>query len=173
MIEQELTYLVKYLPSNLSSSPAKEIIDIYVPIHSDHPKLRVRKNGDIYEITKKQPLHAGDASAQEEQTISLNADEFAVLCQVPAQKVRKIRYFVECEGHNAEIDVFQDELTGLIVADFEFENKEEKNGFIMPDFCLADITQERFIAGGVICGKTYSDIEIYLEKYSYKKLVVS
>lgn len=39
----------------------------------------------------------------------------------------------------------------------------------MPDFCLADVTQEKFTAGGILAGKKYSDIEAELEKYGYKK----
>ena len=40
----------------------------------------------------------------------------------------------------------------------------------MPDFCLADVTQEKFIAGGMICGKSYEDIEKELKRFNYVKL---
>ncbi|MEK6905851.1 MAG: hypothetical protein AABX24_05615 [Nanoarchaeota archaeon] len=40
----------------------------------------------------------------------------------------------------------------------------------MPNFCLAEVTQEDFIAGGMICGKTYEDIEDDLRKFKYNKL---
>lgn len=42
----------------------------------------------------------------------------------------------------------------------------------MPDFCLADITQEDFIAGGMICGKTYADIESEVQRFGYVKIGV-
>jgi len=45
-----------------------------------------------------------------------------------------------------------------------------KDNFQMPDFCLVDVTPEVFIAGGVICGKTYADIEDSLKKFGYSKL---
>ncbi|NTW33981.1 MAG: hypothetical protein HGB12_15420, partial [Bacteroidetes bacterium] len=70
----------------------------------------------------------------------------------------------------AEVDVFQDGLKGLVLIDFEFENDVEKEIFSVPDFCLADVTAEVFIAGGVLAGKSYNDIEKELEKFSYKKL---
>jgi hypothetical protein len=42
----------------------------------------------------------------------------------------------------------------------------------MPGFCLADVAQELFIAGGMLCGKTYTEIEGDLERFSYKRLSV-
>ena len=42
----------------------------------------------------------------------------------------------------------------------------------MPDFCLADVTEEIFIAGGMLGGKKYKDIEIDLKKFNYKKLYI-
>ena len=73
-------------------------------------------------------------------------------------------------GKVAEIDVFQGSLKGLIVVDFEFDSMEEKESFEMPDFCLADVTNEVFIAGGMVCGKSYEDIENNLKKSNYVKL---
>ena len=40
----------------------------------------------------------------------------------------------------------------------------------MPDFCLKEVTQELFIAGGMICGKSYEDIEENLKRFNYLKL---
>ena len=34
---------------------------------------------------------------------------------------------------------------------------EEKDAFVAPDFCLVEVTQELFIAGGMLCGKRYAD----------------
>lgn len=42
----------------------------------------------------------------------------------------------------------------------------------MPDFCLAEVTEEDFIAGGVICGKTYADVAPELARFGYEKLAV-
>lgn len=42
--------------------------------------------------------------------------------------------------------------------------------FQMPDFCLCEVTQEEFIAGGMLCGKRYTDIEADLERFGYKRI---
>jgi len=53
--EFELTYLAGELPENFKESESKEILDIYIPASAEHATLRIRKHGDIHEITKKEP----------------------------------------------------------------------------------------------------------------------
>lgn len=172
MLELERTFLAKQLPDGLKQCKSKEIIDIYIPkVIAEHAPIRIRKNGDKYEITKKQPVVKEDHSILEEQTIILSKNEFELLeREISGRRVRKTRYYYPCNGKTAEVDVFTDALTGLILIDFEFTSKEEKDAFKMPFFCLADVTQEDFIAGGMLCGKRYSDLEKDLAKYGYTKL---
>ena len=82
----------------------------------------------------------------------------------------KDRYNISIEGKMAEIDVFTNELEGLVLMDFEFTTKEEKSAFEIPSMALADVTQEDFIAGGLLAGKTYNDIVSGLERFNYKKI---
>ena len=170
MIELEKTYLIKKLPDNLESCKFKEIIDLYLPEASKHSKLRLRKNGDRYELTKKEPVNGTDSSCQEEQTIILTEIEFNAFNQLKGKKIHRTRYYSDYSGRTAEIDVFRDLLEGLVLVDFEFKTIEEKDGFEMPEFCLADVTQDVFTAGGVICGKCYGDIEKELKKYNYSRI---
>lgn len=173
MIELEKTYLIKEIPENINGCKFKEIIDVYFPRSSEHPSLRLRKQGNKFELTKKEPLNKEDASEQEEQTIILTEKEFEILNNLDGKRVRKFRYYLNFNDKIAEIDVFKDELEGLIVVDFEFNNVEEKNSFEIPNFCLADITQEVFIAGGMICGKKYEDIETELNRFGYQKKFIN
>ena len=76
MKEIELTFLARRLPPDLLSSKSKEMVDIYFPKGSEHPKLRLRKNGSKHELTKKQVLDPGNFSIQEESTIDLTEDEY-------------------------------------------------------------------------------------------------
>jgi len=171
MIELEKTYLAKEIPKGLEDCDSKEIIDIYIPKESRHPTIRIRKNGDKYEITKKEPIE-NDVSHQHEFTIPLTEKEFNELIKIGGKELHKIRYYHDYNGKTAEIDVFLDKLKGLVLIDFEFETMEEKNSFEMPDFCLIEITQEEFIAGGMVCGKSYEDIEEDLKRFNYKKLEI-
>lgn len=173
MEELERTYLAKGLPKDLVNFPSKEMLDIYLPSTSDHPKLRIRRRGDVFEITKKSPVVEGDASRQIEQTIPLLREEYEELCLVPGMRVAKTRYLYKENGVDFEVDVFGDELAGLVLVDVEFTSVEEKNAFSIPSFCLAEVTQEQFTAGGKLCGKNYSDIESDLNRFGYKKLSLS
>ena len=169
-IELEKTYLLKYLPEDIKEKQSIEIFDIYIPKSADHSILRIRKRGAICEITKKQPIHGNDSSEQEEHTISLSQEEFLALANVDGKKLHKLRYIYPCGEDTAEIDVYQDDFKGLVFVDFEFKTSEEKGKFLMPDFCLAEITQEKFCAAGWLAGKKYSDIEQFLDAYGYKRI---
>ena len=171
MIEREKTYLVKQLPDDLKTASSQEIIDLYMPFSSPHPKLRVRKNGNIFEMTKKTPLTPQDRSTQEEQTIKLSKEEFDFFLTIPSKRIRKIRYYYPYGSSIIEFDIFQEGLRGLILADIEFTSEEEKKRFTSPSFLLSDVTQEDFIAGGMLCGKTYTDIAPLLENFNYTPII--
>ncbi len=168
-VELERTFLLKDLPKDIKDCKSVEILDIYFPTTMPHPILRLRKKGNRFILTKKAPVK-NDASEQEEQTITLSEEEFLELSALPGKKIRKIRYYYPIDGYLAEIDIFLDDLQELILVDFEFSSIKEKERFSMPSFCLADVTQEEFVAGGFLAGKKYSDIESSLKKYNYQKL---
>jgi len=169
-LELEKTFLAKFLPPGLEKSRKDDLLDVYVPASAPHPVLRVRKKGSKLEITKKQPAKDGDASEQHEHTIPLTEAEFEALSKIEGKRLHKHRHYYAWDGRTAEVDVFQEDLAGLVLVDFEFSSPAEKAAFKIPDFCLADVTQETFLAGGMLCGKKYSDIEAGLKKFGYKKL---
>ena len=121
-------------------------------------------------MTKKEPAKDGDASEQTEHTIRLSEDEFKALSTIKGKRSRKIRYEYPCQGRTAEITVFKDGLEGLVLVDVEFDDAKSKDAFAMPDFCLADVTQEQIFAGGMLCGKKYADVEKRLDEFGYKRL---
>ena len=167
MLELERTYLAKYIP-DISSAKHKEIIDVYFPHTSFHPTLRIRKSGQKFEMTKKTMVD-NDPSKQLEHNIMLTEDEFVALSKADGKRVSKIRYYYDFNGRTAEIDIFQEDLAGLILIDFEFDNETDKDNFPLPDFCLMDVTGIEFIAGGMLCGKKYQDIENQLQQLGYKQ----
>lgn len=171
-VELELTYLAKTLPEGLADCPSKLIVDVYYPVTARHPVLRVRQNGDAYQITKKTIIEGTDSSRMREETIHLSAEEFAGLTQNGGKRVAKRRYLYDYQGRTAEIDVFQGDLAGLVLVDFEFTDRTDQQAFTMPDFCLADVTQNEAIAGGMLAGATYQDIAQELTQYGYQPLAL-
>lgn len=168
MRELEKTFLAKYLP-DLQGSKSREVIDIYLPKSSEHPKLRIRKNGESFEITKKTRSESDPAMANEE-TIEITEEEFEPLSGMDGKMLHKTRYFYDSDGTEAQIGVFQEGLSGLVLIDFEFADEAAMNAFKAPDFCLRDVTDERFLAGSLLCGKSYADIEDRLNALGYIRL---
>ncbi len=151
-IEIEVTYLCSKLPENLKDSPSILLKDVYFPPEAAKPKLRIRQKGESYEITKKEQPDPNDASVQVEHTISLSAEEFNALEKSSARKVVKTRYYYSLNNLTFEVDVFEGEHKGLVLAEVEFKSSAEKALFKAPPFCLCDVTQENLIAGGILSG---------------------
>lgn len=168
-LEIETTYLAAKLP-DLSNCKSREIRDMYFPAEATHPVLRIRQKDDSYEFTKKTQLDPHDAGAQQEENINLTKAEFDALAKGSGKEVIKTRYYYPCQDVIAEIDVFKGDLQGLVLVDIEFTSQEAKNAFEQPDFCLVDVTQDEFIAGGILAGKKYEDIRTQLKAYHYKPL---
>lgn len=169
--EHELTFLARELPSEIATASPVRVVDVYVPEDiAVHPRVRLRCAGERYSINKKLPLAENDASAHSETTISLDESEFNELTRASSRRVVKDRYKVQIAGRPCEVDVFRESLTGLVLLDFEFQTVEEKFAFQAPSVCLADVTQEDFIAGGLLAGQSYHNLEPKLVIYGYQPL---
>lgn len=169
-LEIEKTYLLKHLPEGLLASPFKDIEDLYLPKGAPHAHLRIRKSGDFFTITKKEPVPGESASIHEEHNIKLTASEFAALQNCDCDRISKRRYYYQHNNRVVEVDFFFAQLAGLALADFEFSSKEEMVGFQVPDFCLADVTEEDFIAGGVLCRQSFASLLPELNRYQYQPI---
>jgi len=174
MIEIEKTFLVKKLPGDLEKVKPTEITDIYFPADARHPTLRLRKSGSNCELTKKTPVDKGDASRQRETSVRLSLPEWRDLASAKqGRQLRKFRYRYPYNQETWEIDIFTDKLKGLVLADIEITSDSKSWAEIqIPKFCLAEVTQSEFIAGGMLAGKSYQDIAKKLEKYKYNPILI-
>lgn len=171
-LELERTFLAASLPEDILKFPSHIIRDIYIPDGAENACLRLRQKDNTYVITKKQPVDGVDSSRQHEHTIELSEPEFKCLTKCSTKKVSKRRFVADIEGWPAEIDVFLDDLAGLVLIDFEFATDQDMDTFKPPKICLADVSQEQFAAGGTLAGKTYAQIEPILQKYNYQPLTL-
>lgn len=165
--EIETTYLANSLPDDIKGLEGRTIIDTYFPANVAHPRLRIRQKGSSYTLTKKTQVTPGDASTQTEENIDLTKEEFEALNAGNGKTVAKVRYEIPLGEYTAEVDVFTGDLEGLVLVDVEFPSVEARDAFIKPDFCGEDVTQEDFIAGGMLAGKTFADITPDLRRLGY------
>ncbi len=56
------------------------------------------------------------------------------------RRLAKRRYRCPTEGVTFEIDVFEDDLDGLITAEVEFESGDEAEAFTAPDWVSEEVT---------------------------------
>ncbi|ABM16714.1 hypothetical protein Mvan_5955 [Mycolicibacterium vanbaalenii PYR-1] len=115
---------------------------------------RIRRLGNRFELTKKLPVAESDASRHAEVTIPLTEVEYLGLGRDHRRRITKSRCRVRIDGHQAEVDAFGGSSAGLVLIGFEFTSEAGLASFETHAVCLADVTQESLLAGGVLAGKS-------------------
>jgi CYTH domain-containing protein len=173
-LEIEISYLPKRLPDGLNEIQPVRITDIYLSDDIDlSNKLRLRQKGDKYELTKKINLAPDDLSRQQEYNVPLTKKEFDLLRAAGGREVVKDRYRLAVGKHILEIDVLRGGLEGFVMIEVEFSSVEERDAFVPPEYCGTNITQEDFIAGSYLAGKTVADIQHHLDRLGYRTIKIN
>ncbi len=163
-IEQEHTYLLQNLPADIDTWESEFLADTYIPDTAENPQIRLRQRGETYFITKKYPKNEGDLSVMIEETIHLKKDEYDFLKKaIPGKYLAKNRYKKELPGMVIEIDAYQDNLHPLIVLDIEWTDTMPDETILSSFDIKKDITQVHELAGGQMAGKTYEQIQQFLD----------
>lgn len=160
-LERERRYLLQDLPEGLTrASPHVQITDNYLT----GTRLRLRKVRDpktnkwTVKFTQKFAPDARDLSRTLITNTYLSAAEYEALSVFEANEIRKNRYPFEYEGRKCSADMFLGDLFGLVLAEVSFETDDELQGFPMPPFAIADVTNNELFTGGRLCGLTFADI---------------
>jgi CYTH domain-containing protein len=170
-LEIEVAYLPHALPDELLVGTPTQIVDIYLSPEDDLlTKLRLRQKGDAYELTKKVNIDPSDLSLQDEYTIPLSREEFEKLRSAGGREVTKDRYTMPLNGHTVEIDVFKNQLDGLALIEVEFPSVADKDSFEAPTYFGQEVTQENFIAGAYLAGKSFDDLKPDIARVYEKSL---
>jgi CYTH domain-containing protein len=166
-IETERRFLLKKLPEDLMNFPYIMLEDFMILTDEPHPHLRLRRKGDSFVLTKKYPKGEGSKLQMIEETIVLNEIEFNAIKELKVTGQKKWRFNYLYKDLNAELDVWTDKLQGLAIIEFEFDSEKEAKVFEKPDFCLKEVTEEEWLAGGKLSGKSYSDLAKQLSELEY------
>lgn len=170
-LELERIFLPTKLPDDLRQARQRTIDDLYIPVNEPHPIVRVRASGGTYEITKK-VTSPTDPSVRTEETIPLSEDEYRALSAVVGKRLIKTRYYYERDGRIYEFGVYAGDLAGLVLIDVEFSSLDEVFQFQPPDFLGQEVTGKKFLRGGELAGKAYSDLEEKLSALGYSPINV-
>lgn len=144
-MEIERKFLVKlhYIEENLLDKyDHYQVEQTYLSIT---PEKRIRKithrNISTFILTKK-----GEgtlARSEEEKSIS-KGDYDRMFDYRISTVIRKIRYRIPLyNGLIAELDVFQDDLSGLVLVEVEFDSEENAGNFLIPEWFAQEVTNDK------------------------------
>lgn len=134
-MEIERKYLVRKLPGNLEQYNKKKIAQGYL---CTEPVVRIRRSNDDYYMTYK-----GDGlMVREEYNLPLTQEAYEHLRpKIDGLLIAKTRYLIPLDNKlTAELDVFEEDLNGLVIVEVEFNTVEEANAFHAPDWFGEDVT---------------------------------
>jgi len=137
--EIERVFKVRQLPKNLEQYPSENIVQGYLAIDVTGSEVRLRKIGDRYFETCK---GAGRLQRRELE-IELSPDQFNTLWPgTEGRRIEKIRYQINEGGQKIELNVFQGNLEGLVLAEVEFPSREKSEEFEPPDWFGDEVTED-------------------------------
>lgn len=134
-MEIERKFLIKELP-DLSKYEYHDIEQAYV---LTNPVIRARKKDSSYILTVK----GQGKMAREEFELPLTEEAFAQLkSKAEGIVITKRRYLIPYGEYTIELDIFGGSLTGLNMAEVEFESVEAAESFTGPDWFAEDVTED-------------------------------
>lgn len=133
-MEIERKYLLKELPENLDTYPHRQLEQGYL---CTAPVVRIRRDDDKYELTYK----SGGMMVRQEYNLPLTKTSYEHLREkIDGRLIAKKRYMIPYEKYTIELDVFENDLAPLVLAEVEFETEEQANSFTPPDWFGEDVT---------------------------------
>lgn len=134
-MEIERKYLIQKLPDDLSCFPVRTIEQGYL---NTSPVVRIRKDNEKYELTYK----SKGLMSREEYKLPLNQEAYEHLkSKIDGRLIKKKRYMIPLsEMLTIELDIFEDDLAPLIVAEVEFPDEDTALSFTPPDWFGEDVT---------------------------------
>lgn len=134
-MEIERKYLVKTIPDDLSAYKCKQIEQGYL---CTSPVVRIRRSNDNYILTYK----GSGLMMREEYNLPLTKEAYDHLKpKADGIIISKKRYLIPLTDRlTIELDIFEGELSGLVLAEVEFESEEEANSFLPPEWFGEDVT---------------------------------
>lgn len=134
-MEIERKYLVRHIPEHLEQYNYQKIAQGYL---CTEPVVRIRRSNDDYYMTYK-----GDGlMVREEYNLPLTKEAYDHLRpKIDGLLIAKTRYLIPLDnGLTAELDIFEEDLSGLVIVEVEFDSVEEADLFKAPDWFGEDVT---------------------------------
>lgn len=182
--EIERAWLLNELPADIRKAKQSQITQAYLESYDEtdgvvYKDVRIRKIDNKYELTKKSFAMGSDTTGSLfENTEEISKEKYVELIKKAQNKVVKVRYYYPLdEKLTAEIDVYQNNLSGLTVIEVEFPSAKAANQFVPPSWFGKEVTDSEGIYPPKIAGLDISQVQaindaFVQEAHDYEKAVV-
>ena len=128
-------------------------------------RLRILTDSDssrqLIKLTKK--FESDSPYFQMITTIILSPLEYQLLDALEGNRLRKARYYHHYQGRVFSIDVFENELDGLVLCETESDGLDDLMSAEPPAYVKYEVTEDAFFTGGQLCQATNADL---LQKFA-------
>jgi len=158
--EIERKFLVTALPGDLDLTqyPAEKIDQGYLANTPDCA-VRVRSKGERYFLTYKS-APTDHAAERVELETELTEDQFTTMWPgTVGKRLEKTRYRIPFGDNTIELDVFEGDNSGHILAEVEFSSTDEADLFQSPEWFSDDVTPDKRFGNSNIAEFGFPDLE--------------
>jgi CYTH domain-containing protein len=160
-VERKRVYILQELPAGMSRTDEHwQIFDDYTA-WPDHRlrQVRIPETKQWYRVKESREALNIENGVTEEFSRELIIDDSPGTAMHPELEIRKNRYFYQYEGGEAAIDIFLGALTGLVMAQVNFENDEEMVEFSLPDFAAGEVSRSEFFLGENLVKASFEEVK--------------
>jgi CYTH domain-containing protein/predicted enzyme related to lactoylglutathione lyase len=154
-LEREQRWVLAGVPTGLQDPVS--IADLYLA----GTRLRLRRMATeaavTYKLGQKVRRRAASPEVVKLTNIYLSESEYATLARLGGAELRKTRWRWMLEGRSLAVDVFQDRLRGLVLAEVELSADEAR--LPSPASAVADVTDDDRFSGGNLAEADSEEVE--------------
>lgn len=134
-IERKFLPDLNSLPFNPEDYPCRKIEQGYL---CTSPVVRIRRDNKSFFLTYK----SKGLMVREEYNLPLTQEAYEHLKpKIDGRLIKKKRYVIPLDsGLTLELDIFEDSLAPLVIAEIEFPDEESANAFMAPAWLGDDVT---------------------------------
>jgi adenylate cyclase len=139
-IEIERKFLVEHPPEHLELYPSGVIEQGYLALTDDGVEVRIRRYGEQAFLT----IKSGGERMRLEEEIEIDERRFRALWPLTeGRRIHKTRYLIPAAGGlRIELDVYHEQLAGLVTAEVEFQSRDAAAGFSLPAWLGREVTDD-------------------------------
>jgi len=138
--EIERKFLLNDLPfEELQAAKPHRILQGYLFLEEER-ELRVRRFGNRFYITQK----SGSGLVREENEQEIEESLFDIVWPfTEGKRLEKLRFSLTQEGYHCVVDVYNGNLTDLMVMEVEFETEAQARSYTPPTYVVREITEDK------------------------------